>query len=126
MQEFHDKHPGIQVKLWLSHDRQSLPETMRLVLFRVLQEAVANVARHAQATEIQIRFTFDAEEARLEVSDNGKGFVVPADWMSVVREGHYGLAGMSERVTAAGGLVSVESTPGSSTTIRVTIPCEKA
>lgn len=126
MQEFHDKHPGIQVKLWLSHDRQSLPETVRLVLFRVLQEAVANVARHAQATEIQIRFTFDAEEARLEVSDNGKGFVVPADWMSVVREGHYGLAGMSERVTAAGGLVSVESTPGSSTTIRVTIPCEKA
>ncbi len=123
MQEFHDKHPGIQVKLALAHDRQSLPETVRLVLFRVLQEAVANAARHAHATELHIRFSFDAEEARLEVSDNGKGFAVPLSWMSVVREGHYGLAGMSERVTAAGGMLSVESAPGSPTTIRVTIPC---
>jgi PAS domain S-box-containing protein len=123
MQEFHDKNPGIQVELSLAQDRQSLPETVRLVLFRVLQEAVANVARHAQASEVQVRFTFDAEEARLEVSDNGKGFAVPDNWMSVVREGHYGLAGMSERVTAAGGLLSVESAPGVHATIRVSIPC---
>ncbi len=126
MQEFHDKQPGIQVKLSLARDRQSLPETVRLVLFRVLQEALANVVRHGQATEIQVRFAFDAEEARLEISDNGKGFAVPENWMSLVREGHYGLAGMAERVTAAGGHLSVESAPGSRTTIRVTIPCADA
>ncbi len=123
MEEFHDKQPGMQMKLSLARDRQSLPETVRLVLFRVLQEALANVVRHAQATEVQVRFAFDAEEARLEVADNGSGFAVPESWMSLVREGHYGLAGMSERVTAAGGLLSVESAPGAPTTIRVTIPC---
>ena len=124
MQEFHDKHPGIQVKLALTRDRQSLPEGMRLVLFRVLQEAVANAERHAHATEIQVRFSFDAEEARLEVCDNGKGFDVPGNWMGVVREGHYGLAGMLERVTAAGGTLSVESAAGAPTTIRAIIPCQ--
>jgi len=123
MQEFHEKHPGIQVKLALARDRQALPEMVRLVLFRVLQEAVANAARHAQASEIQVRFSYDAEEARLEVSDNGRGFTVPGTWMGTVREGHYGLAGMEERVTAAGGTLSVESAPSSPTTIRVTIPC---
>ena len=99
-----------------------LPESVRLVLFRVLQESLANVARHSQATELGVGFNFDAEEARIEISDNGQGFSVPASWVGMVREGHYGLAGMAERVSAAGGVLTVQSQPGASTTVKVILP----
>ncbi len=120
--DFRDKHPEIQVKYALARDAQLLPETVRLVLFRVLQEAMANIMRHAQASEIQITFSFDAEEARLEIADNGQGFSVPENWLSMVLAGHYGLAGMAERVSAAGGTLNIRSAPGSSTRIQVVVP----
>ncbi len=120
--DFREKHPDVQVQYSLARDGQTLPEAVRLVLFRVLQESMANIMRHAQATEVNIRFGFDAEEARLEISDNGKGFSVPESWLSMVHSGHYGLAGMAERVSAAGGTLEIDSSPGSSTTIRVVIP----
>lgn len=91
-------------------------------MFRVLQQSVTNVLRHAEATEIQVRFTFDAEEARLEISDNGKGFRVPGSWIEFVRQGHFGLAGAAERVDALGGTFAVESQPQGSTTVRAVIP----
>jgi PAS domain S-box-containing protein len=120
--EFREKYPGIQVKASLATDGQMLPEAVRLVLFRVLQEALANVVRHAEADEIAVRLSFDAEAAHLKISDNGKGFAVPEDWVGLVRAGHYGLAGMAERVSTAGGVFTIESTPGSSTTVRVSMP----
>ncbi len=122
MADFHEKYPDVHIEYALAHDGQSLPEAVRLVLFRVLQEAIANIARHAHATGIDIRFSFDAEEARLEVRDNGQGFSVPGSWLRMVHAGHYGLAGMAERVSAAGGALDIESAPGSSTTIRVVVP----
>ena len=117
-----EKHPHLQIHLSLAHDQQSLPDNVRLALFRVLQQALANVVRHADATEVRIHFSFDAEEAHLEISDNGKGFAVPANWIDFVRQEHYGLAGSAERVSALGGVFKVQSKPGNSTTVRVTIP----
>lgn len=117
-----EKHPDIQIHLSLAHDQQSLPDNVRLALFRVLQQALANVIRHAEATEVRIRFSFDAEEAHLEISDNGKGFEVPANWIDFVRQEHFGLAGAAERVSALGGVLNVESRPGESTAVKVTIP----
>ena len=73
-----------------------------------------------------VRFSFDAEEARLEISDNGKGFEVPSNWIEFVRQGHYGLAGAVERVSALGGTLKVESQPGNSTTVRVVIPWKES
>ncbi len=122
-EDFKLKHPDIHLQLRLAHDRQLLEEPVRLVLFRVFQEALANAVRHAQATQVQVLFSFDAEEARIEIADNGKGFDVPLSWMSQVRRGHYGLASMVERVNAAGGLLTIESSPETSTTVRVVLPC---
>ena len=119
--DIQEKHPHLQIHLSLAHDQQSLPDTVRLALFRVLQQALANVVRHANATEVRIHFSFDAEETHLEISDNGKGFNVPSNWIEFVRQDHYGLAGAAERVNALGGVFQVESKPGS-TTVRVTIP----
>jgi signal transduction histidine kinase len=59
----------------------------------------------------------------MEVTDNGRGFEVPDNWMANAREGHYGLAGMAERVTAAGGVLVLESRPAGPTTVRAIIPC---
>ncbi len=122
-QEFREKHPEVQVELTLARDALLLPEDMRLVLFRVFQEAMTNMLRHSDATKVQVHFSFDAEEARLEVSDNGKGFAVPDNWMTDVREGHYGLAGMAERVSGTGGTLTLESRPDGGTIVRAVIPC---
>ena len=120
--DIQEKHPNLEIHLSLAHDGQSLPDNVRLALFRVLQQALANVVRHAEATEVRIHFSFDAEETHLEVTDNGKGFAVPDNWIEFVRQEHYGLAGAAERVNALGGVFKVESKPGNSTTVRVTIP----
>jgi PAS domain S-box-containing protein len=117
-----EKHPHLSIYLSLAHDRQILPEKVRLALFRIFQQSLANVLRHAKATEVHVRFSFDAEEAHLEITDNGTGFDVPHNWIDFVRQGHYGLAGSAERANALGGVFKVQSKPGSSTTIKVTIP----
>jgi PAS domain S-box-containing protein len=117
-----EKHPNLSIYLSLAHDRQILPEKVRLALFRIFQQSLANVLRHAKATEVHVRFSFDAEEAHLEITDNGTGFEVPSNWIDFVRQGHYGLAGSAERANALGGTFKVKSNPGSSTTIQVTIP----
>jgi len=124
--DFEEKHPDIKISLSLAHDRQLLPEKVRLALFRVFQQALINVLRHAEATEVKVRFSFDAEEARLEISDNGKGFEVPSNWIDFVRQGHYGLAGAAERVNTLGGTLKVESRPGNSTIVRVVIPWKES
>ena len=117
-----EKHPSLNIFLSLAHDRQILPEKVRLALFRIFQQSIANVIRHSRATEVHVRFSFDAEEAHLEITDNGRGFQVPSNWIDFVRQGHYGLAGAAERATTLGGVFKVQSQPGTSTTIQVTIP----
>lgn len=117
-----EKHPTLNIHLSLAHDRQMLPEKVRLALFRIFQQSLANVIRHAKATEVHVRFSFDAEEVHLEITDNGKGFDVPANWIDFVRRGHYGLAGAAERANALGGTFKVQSKPGTSTTLQVIIP----
>lgn len=126
VQDFQEKHPEIQIQLSLAQDGQLLPEEIRLALFRIFQQSLANVARHSGADKVLVRFIFDAEEAILEVRDNGRGFEVPGNWIELVREGHYGLAGAAERVNALSGKLIVESNPGSSTTIRAVLPWQKA
>jgi two-component system NarL family sensor kinase len=122
MSDLQEKHPGLKIHLSLARDRQLLPEDVRLALFRVLQQSVMNIIRHAEATEVKVRFSFDAEEARLEIADNGKGFSVPSSWIDFVREGHFGLAGATERVNALNGVFAVESEPHKETTVRAVIP----
>jgi PAS domain S-box-containing protein len=121
-EEFGENHPELTIHLNLAQDRQLLPEDIRLILFRIYQNTLTNVIRHAQASEVYVRFAFDAEEAQLEIRDNGIGFEVPSSWVELVRQGHFGLAGAVERVSLLGGTFFVDSAPGQGTTARVTIP----
>jgi PAS domain S-box-containing protein len=125
VEDLHEKNPEISFNLDLAQDRQFLPESIRLAMFRIFQQSIANVIRHAEATRVQVRFTFDAEGAYLEITDDGIGFVVPSTWVELARQGHYGLAGAAERVDLLGGTFTVASRIGEGTTIRVTIPCNE-
>jgi signal transduction histidine kinase len=122
IEHFRAVHPALQIKLDLMPDRQTLPEQMRLALFRIYQEMLNNVIRHAQAQQVVIRFTLDAEEVILEAQDDGRGFEVPQRWIKFARGGHLGLVNMSERAEAIGGQLKIISAPGRGTTIRVVIP----
>jgi PAS domain S-box-containing protein len=122
VEDFREKYPDLFIHLTLAQDRQLLPESVRLALFRIYQQSLANVVRHSQASKVNVRFTFDAEEARLEITDNGKGFDVPHNWVWLARQGHYGLAGAAERAQVLGGTFTVISQPGHGTSVSAVIP----
>jgi PAS domain S-box-containing protein len=121
-----EKFPHLNISLSLNQDRQLLPEGTRLALFRVFQQAMMNVIRHSEATDVKVRFSFDAEEICLEISDNGKGFEVPPNWFMYVRNGHYGIAGAVERMSMLGGTLKVSSSPGKATSILAIIPWKES
>jgi PAS domain S-box-containing protein len=121
-EDFTVRYPNLTISLSLAEDRQLLPEGIRLALFRIFQQALMNVMRHSDATAVKVLFSFDAEEVRLEIADNGKGFDVPSNWIEFVRKGHYGLAGAVERANSMGGFLQVRSEPGKMTTVIATIP----
>jgi signal transduction histidine kinase len=122
VEKFHDQNPEINVQLDLIPDKQILSDSLRLGLFRIYQQAMHNVARHAQATEVHVRFRWDDEMIILEVEDNGRGFEVPPQWMDLVLEDHFGLLGIAERVESIRGKLEIISAPGSGTLIRTLIP----
>lgn len=118
----HQADPNLQISLDLMADDQNLPEAVRLALFRIYQHAVSNVVRHAHAKHLQVEFRFDREQAELVIRDDGSGFELPPKWEQLAQNGHFGLVGTAERVEAIGGQLSVESSPGKGTEIRVRVP----
>ena len=119
---FREAHPELEVQVDLMHDGQTLSQGVRLALFRVYQEAISNVARHAGASWVLIRFYLDEERILLEISDDGCGFEVPERWILLTRRGHLGLLGAAERAESIGGRLEVESAPGRGTVVRVVAP----
>jgi PAS domain S-box-containing protein len=86
-------------------------------LFRILQEALTNVMRHAQAHTVQIELVHEGRQLRMTVIDDGAGFAVDA-----ARPASFGLVGMRERVLMLGGCMTLDSEPGEGTSLSVAIP----
>jgi PAS domain S-box-containing protein len=122
LQEFKRRHPDIQVQFEAKQVGDILSEAPRMALYRIYQELMNNIIKHARATEIDIQFEKTLEVAELIVRDNGVGFSVPSDWLELARHKHLGLVGLQERVEAVGGRVEIRSKPGKGTTVRVVIP----
>ena len=124
-EDFREKHRHITLELScvLPNDGMDLPEETTLTLYRICQEALNNVVRHAEASNIWVRIEMQ-EDAQLflEIRDNGKGFQVPADMTSQMLGGHFGLVGMKERVKAIGGDLRIYSQPGEGTSVEITVP----
>jgi len=89
----------------------------QIVLFRILQEGLANVARHAAAGSVSVRLCFEETRVVLTLIDDGKGFQLAQEVA-----GHYGLRNMNERVNRVGGSVEIDSAPGRGTRIQVDLP----
>jgi len=89
-------------------------------LLRICQEAVANAAKHAHPTRVEVFLAFGPKGVQLCVSDDGCGFA-PTD-AKASNNGHFGLLGIEERVAALRGILSVKSAPGRGTILKVTIP----
>ncbi|HWM93970.1 MAG TPA: two-component regulator propeller domain-containing protein [Thermoanaerobaculia bacterium] len=115
-------HPEPRIDLELMRGGESLPEHVWIALFRIAQEAIANAVQHAQAQRIRVRLDVDAESARLEVEDDGRGFALPGRWIDLARQGHFGLLGMAERAEAVGAVFEADSAPGRGTVVRVVAP----
>ncbi len=121
-EEFRVAHPDLAVELDLAQDGESLPEQVRIALFRIYQEALNNTLRHAEANKVSVRFQLNDGQASLEVEDNGKGFKLPDHWIELARKGHLGLVGSIERAQEAGGHLEVSSASGRGTHIRAVLP----
>jgi two-component system, NarL family, sensor histidine kinase LiaS len=105
------EHTGVLVKIAVSGER-SLPLAVEQALYRVLQEALANVARHAEADMVRLNLSMSAERVTLTVADNGRGFDLNA-----VSSHSLGLVGMKQRLAEVGGTLRVDSPLSAGTTI---------
>jgi signal transduction histidine kinase len=101
-----------------------LPAPLETALYRIAQEALTNIARHAGATSAGIILKRRRSSIGLIVEDNGRGFDVAAHPGAVRDERSLGLFGMRERATLLGGTLAIESAPGSGTTVFVELPLE--
>ncbi len=119
-----EQHPALELKLHLTRDGQMLPPHTRLAFFRIYQQCMSNILRHSQAGQAVVAFHVDDTEASLDIWDNGKGFNLPGKWVDLLREGHYGLAGIAERVQALGGTLKIETKPGAGTLVHISAPRE--
>ena len=102
-----------------------LSEDLETLAYRVVQEALSNAGKHADAERISVSVESDASQLRVEVEDNGRGFD-SGRTREFLRMGRVGLASMRERVELASGTFVVRSTPGRGTTIMATLPVEEA
>ncbi len=110
---------GLVVTLSSEGDIKELDPLVETVIFRVAQEALTNVARHAQCDQAQLRLSYEPNEVRLIVHDDGVGI----DSRPVTtNERGWGIAGMRERVEAVGGQMFIDSTPGQGTTVMAIVP----
>ena len=116
--------PQVDVRTDLADVR--LPDHIELALYRIAQECLQNVVKHARATEARLTFTVDSgdngDAARLEIVDDGVGFDTLEHPLGSDEMGGYGLLSMAERAEIVGGRLNIRSRPGSGTAVTATIP----
>lgn len=84
-EDFQQRQPNLKIDLSLLEDGKMLPDGMRLALYRIYQEGMNNIARHAQATQAEVELYLEPGLLVLEIRDNGQGFEVPQDWVELAR-----------------------------------------
>jgi signal transduction histidine kinase len=116
------KRTGITVNLVVDRMKKDIPVGVKKNLYRIAQEALTNVRRHAKASEVEIRLEGTDEKLELSVRDNGRGFDLQNALERAHSEKRFGLLGMQERAYLMGGTLETETAPGEGTTLRVVLP----
>ena len=109
---------GVVCNLTISNDCIAVQEASAIVVFRIVQESLTNVARHAKASKVDISIHADRSDLVVEVRDNGQGF----EPLAVQSVKSLGLLGMEERALSLGGHMDIWSAPGKGTTVRFSMP----
>ncbi|HEX9988199.1 MAG TPA: chemotaxis protein CheB [Chloroflexia bacterium] len=116
---------GVTVVTETDETNGRLPPEVEITLFRVAQEALANIGKHAQARQARIILRLDPKQVTLQITDDGRGLppAISPDREAAHRDqGHFGLLGMQERVALLNGVLRVESAPRQGTTVWVELP----
>lgn len=116
---------AIPVEFVAKGEEARLPADVELALYRLVQEGLANIGRHAGATRANITLTFQVKSIQLTLEDDGRGFEPPEQFEQLAMSGHYGLMGMRERADAIGGQLVITSSPGAGTKIQLSVPVRR-
>ncbi|HSJ52787.1 MAG TPA: sensor histidine kinase, partial [Anaerolineae bacterium] len=110
---------GVDTAFEVQGDAWRLPPETELALYRIVQEALNNVTKHAQTARARVAVEFSEQQVAIRVEDGGVGFNVPGRVTELAEAGHYGLMGMQERAQLAGAQLRVQSQPGLGTAVVV-------
>ena len=113
---------AISTNLYVDDELAEVREPLASALYRIAQESLNNVARHASATSVDVRLERTGDDARVSISDNGRGITLE----NQAKSGSFGLLGIRERALLLGGDASISGDPGAGTTIQVRIPLSAA
>ena len=117
-----EQRTGIQAQLLTQGKSARLKPDIETTVFRIVQEALTNVVRHAGAGSVLVQVVFGESDVRLSVDDDGRGFDVSAALAAADGRAAWGLLGIQERASLVGGTAEIDSRPGQGTTVRVAIP----
>ena len=117
-----DREEAFEAQVTISGNPQPLLPELELALYRLTQEGLSNIRRHAQASSVEVTLTYAPDVVLLEIVDDGVGFVAPSDPSELMRTGRLGLMGIHERARLFGGRAMIRSRPGQGTEVRVVIP----
>jgi len=109
--------PSLTITLDLDYKSVDLDSTVAIALFRVYQESLNNIWKHAAAKNVWVSQRFRQGKIELHIRDDGRGFVAPDRLSQLIRQDHFGLVGMQEQMTAIGGKVQITSQPGAGTEV---------
>ena len=118
VEEWRMRSPGVAVDLNCKGDLENLGETTNMLTYRVVQESLTNVARHAQARRVSIGIACDAATLTIEIVDDGRGVMAHANGRGL------GLIGMRERIEAAGGRLDTGNATGGGFRVQATVPVQ--
>ncbi len=111
---------NLEIKLSLTGEPVSLPQPIMIAIYRIVQEAITNVIRHAHATFVEVHLCYQPDQTKIEVRDDGVGMNL--DQINKDARRPWGLLGMRERVTLLGGDFSIHSLPSEGTCVMASIP----
>ncbi len=119
LEEFH-KRSGIAKEFQSEPNHVDLPDVVKINLFRIFQESLTNIARHAEATQVNVRLKTENNDLILTIVDNGKGFAKESASKKTL-----GILGMKERTLMIGGKFQISGEPGRGTKVTVVIPANR-
>jgi signal transduction histidine kinase len=126
LREFQSTYHHLAVEEHLHIQEEEVPEPLKVIMFRILQEALNNTVKHSKATLVRVKLSRKKDRLILSIEDNGDGFDLKKQTSVKSLMSGMGLASMKERAELSGGSFKVVSSKGKGTTVRASWPCRKS